>query len=201
MNWKDHLLDLKKWNKLFKTGQVFAFQFKNRNKLLNSPHISRGNALLYCNFVVLMIFTEKLIYWIKKFFKFAVLEHDQCLWTQVSSFTGILLANWFFESFLIWVCFLTPLPVWYCVLKFSFSRGKAYKHTQRTNYKISGIKIERQENYQLKNTVSRGEKNEDFMVEFCAAGPDSQSNSTSKAWTIPIKPEYHNLNQAQAHGW
>lgn len=96
MNWKDHLLDLKKWNKLFKTGQVFAFQFKNRNKLLNSPHISRGNALLYCNFVVLMIFTEKLIYWIKKFFKFAVLEHDQCLWTQVSSFTGILLANWFF---------------------------------------------------------------------------------------------------------
>lgn len=96
MDWKDDLLDGKIWNKLFKTGQVFAFQIRNWNKLLKSPHISPGNALLYCNFVVLMIFTEKLIYWIKKFFKFAVLEHDQCVWTQVSNFTGILLANWFF---------------------------------------------------------------------------------------------------------
>lgn len=76
----------------------------------------------------------------------------------------------FLESFLIWVCFLTPLAVWYCVLKFSFSfflRGKAYKHIQRTNYKIPGIKIERQENYQLKNAVSI--KNEHLMVEFYPA--------------------------------
>lgn len=140
-------------------------------KFLNSPHISLGNYLLYSNFVVLMIFTEKLIYWIKKFFKFSVLEHYQCVWTQVSNFTGILLANQFFGV----LSYLGMFPDTFgCMVLcfkilffFFFLRGKAYKHIQRTNYKIFGIKIERQENYQLKNAVSW--KNERLRVEFYSA--------------------------------
>lgn len=178
MDWKDDLLDGKKWNKSFKTGQVFAFQIRNWNKLLNSPHISPGNALLYCNFVVLMIFTEKLIYWIKKFFKFAVLEHDHVSEPRFQILLAFCWQTDFLESFLVWVRFLTPLPAWCCVQKFSspfsFARGKASEHRQRANYKISDIKIEGWEKYseQGKN------KKEDFTAEFCAAGLDSRSNPT-----------------------
>lgn len=95
-----------------------------------------------------MIFTEKLIYWIKKFFKFAVLEHDQCVWNPGFKF------YWHFVGKLIfWSPFLFGYVSWHlclywcCVLKFSFSfsflRGKAYKHRQRINYKIAGTKIDK----------------------------------------------------------